>query len=110
MKQVKLTLKPKAPVSYAIQIGAGAIQKTPTWLKQFKTKRAFIISDEKLTAAREALRLSLQRAGWEIIEIPVAAGEGLKDMDVIYPLFGELLKKQSQPRFNSLCLRRGFDR
>ncbi len=77
--------------SYNVQIGSGAIEQTPNWLKRAPSKRAFVISDEKLTHARELTVGALSRDGWEVLEIPVQAGESLKDIEAVYPIYGKLL-------------------
>lgn len=89
IKKVRMNLGPR---SYDIRIGAGAVKKLPQFLKDFSTKRAFLIFDEKLKNARELARSSLRAAGWEVNEISVVGGEGLKDIESVYPLYAELLK------------------
>ena len=92
MKKVTLPLGER---SYDIRIGAGAVNELPRWLSRRSSKRAFIIADRSLTQARAKLKASLKRAGWEIHEIPVRAGESLKDIQAVYPLYGELLKRKA---------------
>ncbi len=87
-KKVRMGLKDRA---YDIQIGPGAIRRLPAFLKSAASKRGFLIADEKLVDAREATRAALTKAGWEVHEIPVAAGEGLKSIEAVYPLYGKLL-------------------
>jgi 3-dehydroquinate synthase len=77
--------------SYDLRVGAGAIGKIGAFLG--KPGRAFLISDERLRGARARTRASLTRAGWRVEELPVAAGERLKDFRAVYPLYGELLKR-----------------
>lgn len=92
MKKVRLPLGER---SYDIRIGSGAIRGLAGWLAHRESKRAFIISDRRLKAARESLHASLSGAGWQVHEIPVAAGEGLKDIESVYPIYGELLKAKA---------------
>ena len=87
-KRVRMSLGAR---SYDVQIGSGAIAQTPKWLKKTPSKRAFVISDEKLTRARESTVGALSRDGWEVHEIPVQAGESLKDIEAVYPIYGKLL-------------------
>ena len=92
LKKVRMELKDRA---YDIQIGPGAIRRLPSFVKSASKgpeKRGFLIADERLTDAREAVRASLTGAGWELHEIPVKAGESLKDIEAVYPLYGELLR------------------
>jgi 3-dehydroquinate synthase len=81
---------------YDIRIGAGAIGKLPLWMKGLQRKgaarTAFLISDESLGEARQSTRASLERGGWAVSEIAVRAGEGLKDIQAVFPIFGELLR------------------
>jgi 3-dehydroquinate synthase len=88
LKKVRMPLKDRP---YDIQIGQGAIRRLPSFLKGVE-KRGFLIADEKLVDARAVTAAALSKAGWEIHEIPVAAGEGLKDIEAVYPLYGELLR------------------
>jgi 3-dehydroquinate synthase len=78
--------------SYDICVGSGITSSIGKLYKKAPSKRAFIVADERLTSARSALLESLNHAGWETHEIPVQAGEGLKDFKNLYPLYGELLK------------------
>ncbi|MDR3606350.1 MAG: 3-dehydroquinate synthase [Oligoflexia bacterium] len=75
--------------SYDVWIGSGAIRRAA---KGIPGKRAFIIADKKLVKARKLLRDHLAASGWEITEIQVKAGESLKDISAVYPLYGSLLK------------------
>src|SRR4051812_8678143 len=93
IKRVRMSLGAR---SYDIHIGSGAIQNLPQWLNRDFSKRAFIISDEKLTDARTVLRSTLSSAGWEIQEFPVQAGERLKEFESVYPIYGDLLKGKAR--------------
>jgi 3-dehydroquinate synthase len=86
MKKVRLGLGPK---SYDILIGNNL---SLNLLKGLPSKRAFIVSDRSLTQARKKLSQGLKKTGWEVYEIPVQAGEGLKDFKKIFTIYGELLK------------------
>jgi 3-dehydroquinate synthase len=92
-EKVRVNLGRKS--SYDIQIGPGAIHSVGGWLKPFRSKRAFIIADEKLTDARRAVLAGLAKAGWETHEFPVRAGESLKDIESVYPLYGHLIKAKA---------------
>ncbi|MGK5085648.1 3-dehydroquinate synthase [Bdellovibrionota bacterium FG-1] len=76
---------------YHIQIGAGAIRGIGKCLARAPSRRAFLISDVRLIEPRAALKSALAAASWEVFEIPVEAGESLKDIQAIYPLYGKLL-------------------
>ena len=89
--RIKLSLPGR---SYDIQVGAGAVTGIDRWYRP-RSRRAFVISDKRLVKARKALLNTLRRAGWETHEIAVQAGEGLKDIESIYPLYGELLKQKA---------------
>ena len=88
MKRVRM---PMGERSYDIHVGAGAIRELPHWLGHRSSKRAFILSDRRLKAARAALLKSLSQSGWETHEIAVEAGESFKDIQSIYPVYGKLL-------------------
>lgn len=89
LKKVRMNLGAR---SYDIQIGSGAVRLLPYFLRHVTVKRAFLISDEKLSDARDAAKSSLTEAGWEVHEIPVTAGESLKEIGSVYPIYAELLK------------------
>jgi 3-dehydroquinate synthase len=81
--------------SYPIVIGSGVVQKIGKLFSNAPSKRAFIIADERLQEARDSLLAGLSSAGWETHEIPVQAGETLKDFTQLYPLYGELLNRKA---------------
>src|SRR5690606_30684682 len=83
--------KKPASRSHDIRIGPGAARQISKWLKPGPSKRAFIVADEKLTEHRQTLRSALTKAGWEIHEFPVTAGEELKSWGSIQALYGKLL-------------------
>lgn len=89
MKKVRVDLGKN---SYDIRIGAGAISEIGTFLRSAKSKRAFIISDERLKAHRAKVLASFKKAGWQAVELPVKAGESLKELGALYPLYGEMIK------------------
>ncbi|MGK5090307.1 3-dehydroquinate synthase [Bdellovibrionota bacterium FG-2] len=92
---VRVPFAKKAAHSCDIRIGSGATQLLGQWLSQCRSKRAFIISDARLTNARSKVRKALASAGWETHEIPVTAGEAFKDIEAIYPLYGKLLNAKA---------------
>lgn len=78
--------------SYDVRIGAGACARLPAWLRDAPSRRAFVIWDRALGAARRAVVAALRGGGWEVHELPVRAGEPLKDIGAVYPIYGELLR------------------
>ena len=90
--KTRMSLKGKADRSYDVRIGSGAIAEIGKWLRHRPSRQAVLISDSKLTQAREATRTALSGAGWKVHELVVEAGESLKDIKSIYPIYGELLK------------------
>jgi 3-dehydroquinate synthase len=90
MKKVHLNLGTR---SYDILIGSGL--STRLHLKGLPSKRAFVVCDRALTSARGKLVAGLKKAGWEVHEIPVQAGEGLKDFKKVFEVYGELLEKRA---------------
>jgi 3-dehydroquinate synthase len=78
--------------SYDVKIGHGVIDRLGHFMKAHPSKRAFVISDERLSDPREKVLATLKRAGWEIHEWPVKAGESLKDMQNLYSVYGAMLK------------------
>ncbi len=81
--------------SHFVYIGSNGIENLGDSIIRHPSKRAFIISDIQLTIPRQKLRSSLEQKGWEVHEIPVQAGEELKDFHKIYSIYGELIKKRA---------------
>jgi 3-dehydroquinate synthase len=95
MNSIKLPLGER---SYEIHIGSGAVRKMPRLLAKnpkMASKRAFIIADERLKKARAEVVSVLKKSGWVVEEIAVRAGEPLKDIDAVFPIYGELLKRKA---------------
>jgi 3-dehydroquinate synthase len=90
MKKVHLNLGSR---SYDILIGSGLSSELR--LKGLPSKRAFVVSDSALVGARRKFISGLKKAGWEVQEIPVHAGEGLKDFKKVFEVYGELLNKRA---------------
>ncbi len=83
-----MPLKPSSR-AYDVWVGPGALERAS---RLQPLKKAVILSDQSLSAARAALRQTLTNGGVEVAEIPVTAGESLKDFKTLYPLYGELLR------------------
>ena len=96
MKKVRLKLTDKSSErSYDIVVGSSICSRLGSLLGGFPSKRAFIISDRGLSSARKTLIQGLEKAGWEVHEIPVQAGEHLKDFRQVFKVYGALLKKRA---------------
>lgn len=78
--------------SYEIRIGHGSLSRLGQYLSGSPSKRAFVIADERLQAERGNLLAVLGRAGWRAHECAVSAGESLKAIDRLYPIYGDMLK------------------
>lgn len=89
MKKVQLKLEGRA---YDIKIGAGGIDALGRALRMAKSKRAFIIADRNLVSHRKKVIGALKRAGWHVDEVAVTAGESLKELKALYPIYGEMIK------------------
>lgn len=92
MKSVHVELGPR---SYEIRVGRGIVDRIGRWLPSEGRRRAFVIADRALESQTRRLRAALERAEWEVTTIPVRAGEGLKDLTSIYPIYGKLLKAKA---------------
>lgn len=89
MKRVKVVLGER---SYDVRVGSGIVSEIAKDLKQFKSKRAFIVADERLKKHRAKVLASFKSAGWQAVEVPVRAGESLKELKSLYPIYGEMIK------------------
>lgn len=76
--------------SYPIIVGSGLIKSLPSYLPKGISK-IIILSDERLSVRRKELLSSLKNVSMPVIEIPVKAGENLKSIKSVYPLYGKLL-------------------
>lgn len=88
MKTVKVRLDHH---SYNVHIGSGLLDLSPT-LMHLKSKKVFVISDKDLPEYRVRLLKALNRAGISYHEISVKAGEGLKNFETIFPIYGKMLE------------------
>ncbi len=77
--------------SYDVVIGSGVIDQLGKLVKT-DSKRAVLISDKNLPQHRVRTIKALVAGGWTVFEIAVEAGEGLKDFEKLYPIYGQLLK------------------
>src|SRR5579871_1599618 len=76
MSRVRIRLGDR---SYDIMVGAGITPQALRDLPALGSKNAYVIADKRLTRARSSLLRALKKNGWRVQEIPVNAGEGLKD-------------------------------
>ena len=76
--------------SYSILIGNGLIKSLPAYLPKGISK-IIVLSDVRLTAKRKELLSALKVLSIPVIEIPLKAGENLKNIKAVYPLYGKLL-------------------
>jgi len=80
--------------SYPIIIGVNILGSIASYLPK-NTSKIIIVSDERLTVKRKELLKTLKKLSIPIVEIAVKAGEGLKNIKAVYPLYGKLLKAQA---------------
>jgi 3-dehydroquinate synthase len=96
MKNVRVSLKNR---SYDVKIGSDVTRSLGFWMKGLVSdhtpRRAFVFSDDKLTAQLNSVIASLKKHKWEVHSIPVKSGENLKSIKSIYPLYEELLNRRA---------------
>ncbi len=80
---------------YSIVIGPEAVPRASADLKALNASRAFVLADAALKSHARLLTQSLTRAGLDVHTISVDADESFKEFKKIYPLYGELLKKDA---------------
>lgn len=88
MRTIRLALGAR---SYDIRVGRDIVKRIGSWLPRDGARRGFILADRALPGHARTLERALKTAGWKTTTIPLRAGEGLKDLTSIYPIFGELL-------------------
>lgn len=90
-KHLKLKLDKK---TYPIIIGENILSSLKDHLPE-KTSKIIIISDERLVTQRKKVFREAKATGLPVVEIPVTAGESLKDIKAVYPLYGKLLEARA---------------
>lgn len=87
------TIKVQLPGrNYQALVGTDVIQSLARFAKSKKFQNVFVIADVRLMEARQKTIETLRKANLHVQEIPVAAGEGFKDISAIYNIYGELIK------------------
>jgi len=98
MRPQVLKLRLKGHV-YPIMVGNGIVSKLGVTLKKSgyepRDNLIFIIADKSLVEHRKQLLRTLTRSGWKIHEIPVKAGEELKNIKSITRIYNELLENKA---------------
>ncbi len=92
LKKLKINLGAR---SYPVIIGKSASEILGPFLSKRRSKKVFVLSDERLVQARRALVRSLKSQGLIVHDIPLKAGERLKDIHSVYAIYGELLKAKA---------------
>jgi 3-dehydroquinate synthase len=90
-KTIKLKLDKK---NYPVVIGNDVLKAISTYLPK-NTSKIIVISDERLVTKRKSLMKALKTLSLPLAEIPVKAGEDLKSIKSVYPLFGKLLEAKA---------------
>ncbi len=85
----------KVPFTHPILIGEGALSSLPSLLTGRRSKKVFILADQRLKSARKLILQTLKSAGFDAVEIPVPAGEKLKDIQSVYPIYESLLSEKA---------------
>jgi 3-dehydroquinate synthase len=81
--------------NHPILIGTRVLNKLKHFAKKNGFQKIYCFSDVKLTGAREEMRNLFKGSEFTYHEIVVNAGETLKDIQSIYPIYGELLKAKA---------------
>jgi 3-dehydroquinate synthase len=92
VKTIRVDLGPR---SYDVRVGRNIVERVGEWLPRDGARRGFLFADRALTPQTRTLSLALTQAGWEVTVIPVRAGEALKDLTSIFPLYGRLLQAKA---------------
>jgi 3-dehydroquinate synthase len=77
---------------YPIEIGSGVVNQLLPYLQKNNVYKVVLLCDERLTQARKRIRKQFVKTAIDFHEIPLTAGESLKEFQSIYPLYAELLK------------------
>ncbi|MFZ4405323.1 MAG: 3-dehydroquinate synthase [Pseudobdellovibrionaceae bacterium] len=91
-KQIKINLPQN---SYSAYVGENIFSDFAKWQKILPSKRAFLIYDQILIQAHKNVKNELLAAGWTVESIAVQAGESLKDIQSVWPLFQQLMDKKA---------------
>lgn len=74
-----------------IIVGKGVLSALPDHLPK-DTSRVFVIADNALISLRKKTLKVLKTCGLPVAEIPVNAGERLKDISQVYAIYGKLIE------------------
>lgn len=89
LKPVRVSLGSR---SYDVHVGAGVAKNLARFCAKADSKRAVLMSDARLKDHRATTKASLEAGGWTVSEIAVEAGENLKNLEQLYPIYGQMLK------------------
>lgn len=92
MKRIHVDLGPR---SYDIRVGEHIAGRIAEWLPRKGARDGFVLADRRLDGQMRTLARALKASGWRVTTIPLRASEALKDLDSIYPIYGELLKAKA---------------
>lgn len=76
----------------SIYVGQKNLLEAKSDLNKLNSKKAFLVWDRKLVSQKKSVVRGLKKMGWKVADLPVTAGESLKDIKNTYPIFGKLLK------------------
>ena len=94
-KKLSVVSVPLKERRYEVVIGENLFGMKLKSLKPQKSKKAVLVSDERLEKQREVVKAQLSLLGWDVYEISVLAGEGLKDFEKMNFFYAELLKARA---------------
>jgi 3-dehydroquinate synthase len=80
---------------FPILAGFKILPELLKFVKKKKYSKVYLLSDENLKEARKKIARLFEKSKIEFFEIPVRAGESLKDIESVYPIYGELLKNKA---------------
>jgi len=84
--------KVKVSLGYDILVGRNLISRAGSLLKPLDAKKAFFISDSRLSSTTSKLASSLRKAGWETNGLQLPAREATKDFRKIFPIYSKLIQ------------------
>lgn len=81
--------------NYEVCIGKGIVRDIGRLVDYGATAKIFIIADSVLKNETKRLKQGLKRCGYHVTVISVMAGERIKEIDSIGPIYDELIEKKA---------------
>ncbi len=80
--------------SYDAVIGPGALDQIVSFTKKRKYNKIFAFYDSRISSVFDTFQVVVSKSKIPLMAIPIEAGEKLKSIENIFPLFGQLIENE----------------